>query len=73
MKKKILNSHNYGIVFILPFFIVFLIFSVYPIIYTLFLSFHKWDGLAAVANIGWTNFTRLLHDDVFYLCTIFQT
>lgn len=67
MKKKILNSHNYGLLFILPFFIVFLIFSVYPIIYTLFLSFHKWDGLATVTDIGWTNFSRLLHDDVFYL------
>ena len=41
-----LNKSRYGYLFIAPFFVVFAIFGLYPILYTVFLSFQKWDGLA---------------------------
>lgn len=57
----------YGYAFIAPFFAGFLVFGLYPIIYTVFLSFQKWDGLSAIKSIGWKNFKRLITDSVFYL------
>lgn len=71
MKKKKYAGHTvsksrYGYFFIAPFFIVFAIFGLYPILYTIFLSFESWDGLGAVKSIGVKNYTRLLTDDVFY-------
>ena len=62
-----LNKSRYGYLFIAPFFVVFAIFGLYPILYTVFLSFQKWDGLAPLAGIGLKNFQRLVTDKVFYL------
>lgn len=58
---------RYGYLFIAPFLVAFLVFGLYPVIYTVYLSFQKWDGLAAMKPIGWKNFVRLLSDKVFYL------
>ena len=46
-----------GLVFILPFFLLFIVFQVYPIVYTLFLSFTKFDG---VADPVWNNFANYI-------------
>ncbi|AEV28421.1 permease component of ABC-type sugar transporter [Sphaerochaeta pleomorpha str. Grapes] len=66
-----MNTHKTktwaGYVFISPFFIIFLIFIFYPALYTLFLSFKKWDGLTSPAGFGSFNFRRLIFDKVFYL------
>ena len=53
--------------FLAPFFLVFLVFNLYPILYTFILSFYKWDGLSPAQQIGWKNFERLIDDEVFYL------
>ncbi len=71
-KKGILNSKNFGILFTIPFFVVFFVFGLYPIVYTFFLSFQKWDGLSGVTSVGWKNFIRLFSDKVFYL-TLWNT
>ncbi|MBF0818691.1 carbohydrate ABC transporter permease [Streptococcus acidominimus] len=53
--------------FISPFYILFLIFGLFPIIFAGILAFHKWDGLGEMRFVGWGNFIRLLHDTDFYL------
>lgn len=53
-KKKFHNSIDkgrYGYLFIAPFFIVFAVFGLYPIVYTFILSFQKWDGLAKMTPL----------------------
>lgn len=62
MRKK----NRYGYLFIAPYFIVFAIFSLYPIIYSFYLSFHKWDGFKKPIFVGLSNYTRLLEDPYFY-------
>ena len=48
-KKKGLKSYdNMGYLFVLPFVVVFLIFSVYPVFRTLYLSFTN----ATIAGVG---------------------
>lgn len=66
-KKNKINKTKYGYYFILPYFIVFLIFSLYPMVYTFYVSFHKWDGLAPQKFVGFQNFIRLVTDRIFYL------
>ena len=66
-RKKKMDKGHYGYWFIAPFFIVFVVFGLYPIIYTFILSFQKWDGLVPATNIGAANLNRLLIDPVFYL------
>ncbi|MCF4119799.1 sugar ABC transporter permease [Antribacter sp. KLBMP9083] len=52
---------------IAPFFILFLCFGLYPTIYSLVLSFQKWNGLGAPEWVGLDNYVRLASDDTFWL------
>ncbi|AYB43574.1 carbohydrate ABC transporter permease [Paenibacillus lautus] len=65
MKTKI-NKSNYGYLFISPFFIGFFIFGLVPILYTLYLSFTKWDGFDDPVFLGIANYERILQDSFFY-------
>lgn len=71
-RKSINNKSKYGYLFILPFYIFFIIFGLYPVLFTFSLSFQKWDGLAPETFVGIANFKRLITDKVFYL-TIYNT
>ncbi|GHH66380.1 carbohydrate ABC transporter permease [Promicromonospora soli] len=52
---------------IAPFFILFLSFGLYPTIYSLVLSFQKWNGLGSPEWVGLDNYVRLATDDTFWL------
>ena len=60
-----IKTQNKGYFFIAPYFILFVIFSLYPIIFTLRTSFTNWDGIADPVFIGIANYKRLLADKVF--------
>ncbi|CAN7404227.1 sugar ABC transporter permease [Microbacterium sp. LjRoot45] len=53
-------------VFVLPFIAIFLAFSVYPLIYTLRLSFTNWRGSGAAEWVGLGNYTYLLTSPQFW-------
>ncbi len=52
-------------VFISPFYILFIVFSVGPLIYALYLSLHRWPGTGAMRHVGLGNYTYLAGDPVF--------
>lgn len=64
--KGINNVNKYGYLFILPFLIVFIIFSIYPILRTLYLSFTDFNGYGETNFIGIDNYTRLIKDSIFW-------
>jgi len=51
-----------GYAFIAPFYVLFLIFSVFPVFYSLFISFQKWSGFDRPRWIGAKNYGDLLRD-----------
>lgn len=57
--------NRWGYFFIMPFIVIFIVFSLYPIIFTFQLSFQKWSGFGDVENIGFENFKRILTDSTF--------
>ncbi len=61
VKKK-----RWGYVFISPFYILFAVFSVYPIIFSIYLSFTKWKGVGPKVLIGFENYSRLFKDPIFW-------
>ncbi len=66
-KKNKIDKGRYGIYFIIPYFITFLLFGLYPIIYTFIISLQKWDGMSLDATfVGFNNYINLVHDPVFY-------
>ena len=64
-KKAYLNY-----LFVLPAFILFSIFIIYPVIYNLQASFLQWDGVNAGQNVGIENYKKLFSDPIFYTTLI---
>lgn len=48
-----------------PYFLLFIIFGLLPILYSLYLGFHRWDGLSVIQNVGFQNYTRVWTDPSF--------
>ncbi|ADU28953.1 binding-protein-dependent transport systems inner membrane component [Evansella cellulosilytica DSM 2522] len=52
--------------FISPFFILFAIFGLFPMVFSFYLSFFRWDGLTPMTYVGLRNFEIIFGDSVFY-------
>lgn len=66
-KKNKVDKGKYGIYFVIPYFVTFLLFSLYPVIYTLIISLKKWDGMSVNQTfVGFKNYVTLIHDALFY-------
>ncbi|SMB80298.1 carbohydrate ABC transporter permease [Deinococcus hopiensis] len=55
--------------FISPFFILFLVFGLFPIVFLAYLSFQEWTpsaGLGTMKFVGWRNYTDNLTDPAFW-------
>lgn len=50
-----------------PFFVLFLVFMLVPILFSLYLAFQKWDGLGEMEFVGLRNFQFLIKDSTFWL------
>ncbi len=59
-------KYRYFYLYISPFFILFAVFGLYPVLFSLYLSFVKWDGLTQIQWVGLDNFVNMLHDDIFF-------
>ena len=59
-------QYRYFYLFISPFFILFAIFGLYPLIFSLYLSTVQWDGLTDPRFVGLQNFGTLFQDQQFY-------
>lgn len=49
-----------------PFYIVFACFGAFPLVFSLWLSVNRWDGIGDMEFIGLRNFALLLQDPVFF-------
>ncbi len=58
---------RWGYPAIAPFFVIFLIFGVAPVVYSIYIAFFKWDPLGESEYNGLNNFIFLLQDSDFWL------
>lgn len=62
-----MRKRNYRpLFFILPFFAFFLTFHLYPMLYTLFLSFTRYDGFRDPVSVGVNNYKSLIVNKYFW-------
>lgn len=68
MKKKAKRKSFYqkeAYLFILPIFLFFAVYSVYPLLFNVYYAFTDWNGMSQEWNwVGWANFKELLSDRV---------
>jgi len=70
--NKMSSQQRSGFVLIAPYWIHFLFFMAYPLVFSVILVFHKWDVYTPMQWVGFNNFIRLFHDDLFFQA-IFNT
>ncbi|AHC15873.1 carbohydrate ABC transporter permease [Salinispira pacifica] len=71
-KRFFSNRNNKGYLFILPFFLIMLTFQLYPLLYTLNLSFTSPVNLFENEYVGLANYQRLFTNPIFFR-SIFNT
>ena len=59
-------KHRVIYLFISPFYILFAIFGLFPVIFSLYLAFNKWDGIGRMRFTGLNQFRYLLTDIQFW-------
>lgn len=72
-KKKSIDYGKWGYIFILPFFVTYIIFSLIPLVDTVRYSFFEYyrSGIKEVGPnfIGMANYVSLLHSDMHEICS----
>ena len=61
-----IRRHRHFYFFISPFFLLFAVFGLYPLLFSLYLSLVKWDGLTTPIFVGAGNFRTLFNDPQFF-------
>ncbi|HHT57443.1 carbohydrate ABC transporter permease [Herbinix luporum] len=64
--NKLGRRNNWAYLFVAPFIITFLIFSVYPVFRTLYLSFTNYKGFGTPNFVGVDNYERVVGDKFFW-------
>ncbi|MNO19116.1 Lactose transport system permease protein LacF [compost metagenome] len=54
-------------IYISPYFLLFFVFSLYPILYSIYISFTDWNGSGEKTMVGFENYIRLFGDKNFWL------
>ncbi|WP_312435827.1 sugar ABC transporter permease [Janthinobacterium sp.] len=60
------KRHRAAALFLAPACLLVGLYVVYPILYTIYLSFFEWDGLAEKSFVGLANYAELLHSATFF-------
>jgi multiple sugar transport system permease protein len=60
------HQHRAALFFLLPGAAMFCLCVIYPIIYSIAISFYNWDGMTPKSFVGLANYVELFHSDTFY-------
>jgi lactose/L-arabinose transport system permease protein len=65
-RRRRFARHGWPLLFISPFFVLFAVFSLYPIGFSAWLSLHDWSLIGPARWVGLDNYHALLHDTLFW-------
>ena len=61
-----MRKSRWAYAFISPFYILFAIFGLWPMAFSVYLSLTEWKGVGPMEFVGFEHFTRLIRDGVFW-------
>ncbi|MFI0452991.1 carbohydrate ABC transporter permease [Actinomadura sp. 6N118] len=65
-EKRALRTYWRQYLAISPFYVLFAVFMLGPVLFSLYLAFHKWDGLGPMEFVGLRNFRFMVKDGLFW-------
>ena len=64
--RSFVQRYGVAYLFIAPFFVLYAVFGLYPVVYSFLLSFQDWTGVGPWKSVGLANYWQyVLHEDVF--------
>lgn len=72
-KTQSFRDHVSGYLYVSPFILLFLIFGLFPILYTLYISLFRWKAIGAREFVGFRNYVTLFTDDPLFWQSIGNT
>lgn len=64
-RRRVRRGAGIFYVVVAPFFVVFAAFSLFPILFSLYLGFNQWDGFSPLKFVGLANYVQAINDPVF--------
>lgn len=61
-----IKKARWAYAFISPFYVLFAIFGLYPMLLSIYLSFTRWKGVGPMEFAGWVNFGLIPQDKIFW-------
>lgn len=68
-----MSKRNAPYAMIAPYFILYLAFGLFPILFSLGVSFNSWDGIGEAAFVGLKNYKRVFVQDKFFYKSLLNT
>lgn len=73
MGKRKISKKMWPYLFALPFIVIYLVFNLFPIIYSFFMSLHEWNGIGDVTFAGFGNYIKLFTRDKLFWKSVTNT
>ena len=67
MSSRVTRKKLLPYLLVSPYLIFVLVFVLFPVLFCFFLTFHKWNIIAPMKFIGGANYSRLIHDRLFWI------
>ncbi len=64
--KAVINKRYVPYTFLLPYILIFTVFGLFPLLFSLFISFTDWTGVTAPVFVGLKNYAQVLKNAIFY-------
>lgn len=71
--RRKISKKVWPFLFAAPFVITYILFNLYPVIYSFILSLHSWNGIGEKAFIGFGNYVKIFTRDVLFLKSVGNT
>ncbi|QHT62988.1 sugar ABC transporter permease [Paenibacillus lycopersici] len=62
MRMGKLRADLVALLFLLPFLVIYILFTIWPIIKGVNMSFYKWTLIKKMKYVGWDNYSKMIHD-----------
>jgi len=72
-RRKEAKRNAWAYVFVSPFYILYAVFGLFPLLYGIWLSFHQWDGISPMQWVGLNNYVKLFTADEIWWQAIYNT
>lgn len=71
--RKEAKRNAWAYIFVSPFYLLYAVFGLFPLLYGVWLSFHQWDGISPMQWVGLNNYIKLFTADEIWWKAIYNT